>query len=100
MVCLGRLVTIAVLAFITPVLPLQPPDRINTALQYSSPSLSPLWEHTFKLDLQSIQDTDAMHELLNTEKTNVSTSRPFRDAGFPELNSLSQSMVKIRQKIF
>ena len=39
MLCLGVLAAIVVLAFFTPLLPLQPPDKIATAMKFAPPSL-------------------------------------------------------------
>lgn len=55
MLSLGVLVTIAVLAFLTPMLPLQPPDRDRTRLQYQPPRLSPLFERTFNIDWPAVE---------------------------------------------
>jgi oligopeptide transport system permease protein len=44
MLSLAILITIGLLAFFTPLLPLQPPDRDQTKLQYAPPSLSPIFE--------------------------------------------------------
>ena len=44
MLSLATLVTISVLAFLTPLLPLQPPDQDMTRLQYQPPRISPLFE--------------------------------------------------------
>jgi len=87
MLCLGLLIMIFTLAFFTPLLPLQPPDAINTRLQYAPPQLTPLWEKTFQLDLA---DTDAAARI----------QRPYRDAGFPPLNGLSRTMVRTRTQLF
>ena len=57
MLSLTVLVLICLLAFLTPLLPLQAPDFAETELQYSEPLLSPLWLHTFKLDEQGIART-------------------------------------------
>ncbi len=84
MICLGLLIAICALAFLTPILPLQPPDAINTRLQYAAPQVDPLWEQTFQLE------TDAVDQI----------QRPFRDAGFPELNALSREMVLVRARFF
>lgn len=99
MLCLGTLIVIGLLAFFTPLLPLQPPDRIATHLQYQRPHLPPLWEDTFKLDWESIQETQQLSEFLNVEYEQR-LQRPYRDAGFPELNALSRWMVRTRYRWF
>lgn len=87
MLSLGLLIAIFALAFFTPLLPLQPPDAINTRLQYAAPQWNPLWEKTFQLNL------------VNTE-TAAQVQRSYRDAGFPPLNWLSRSMVRARANMF
>ena len=57
MTSLITLIVISVLAFITPLLPLQTPDSAQTSLQYAAPVYSPLWIDTLKLDLELIEKT-------------------------------------------
>jgi oligopeptide transport system permease protein len=59
MLSLGVLVTISVLAFLTPMLPLQPPDEDMTRLQYQPPHLWPLFEKSFNIDWPAIERTPA-----------------------------------------
>jgi oligopeptide transport system permease protein len=99
MLCLGTLVAIALLAFFTPLLPLQPPDRIATRRQYEPPQLSPFWEKTFELNLAPAQEAAELGELLNVRYEGM-TQRPYREAGFPELNALSRAMVRARYSLF
>jgi oligopeptide transport system permease protein len=87
MLCLGLLIAIFALAFFTPLLPLQPPDAINTRLQYAPPQFDPLWEQSFQLDLPE-------------NESGAQLQRPYRDAGFPPLNWLSRSMVRARASLF
>ena len=98
-ICLTTLVVIALLAFFTPLLPLQPPDHIATRLQYAPPRLSPLWEDTFKFDWQAVQDTDAESPTASVDR-DERVQRPYRDVGFAELNWLSRSMVRMRYRLF
>ena len=48
------LALVGLLAFFTPLLPLQPPDRDQTALQYAEPNWSPLVDETFTLTPEQI----------------------------------------------
>jgi len=57
MMSLGTLITIALLAFITPLLPLAAPDKHHTDLQYEPPRLRPLFVDTFSLDWKAIEET-------------------------------------------
>lgn len=67
MLSLSTLAAICVLAFLTPLLPLQAPDATHTELQYAEPILSPFWLPTFKLDEQSIAKTPEFVGKLNAE---------------------------------
>jgi len=91
MFCLGLLILIGVLAFFTPVLPLQPPDAIDTPKQYASPQFSPLWQETFTLNAAATPSTGATADTIQ---------RPYRDAGFPQLTTLSRAMVQVRYRLF
>ena len=59
MLSLWTLITICLLAFFTPMLPLQTPDYTDTSVQYEEPTLSPLWLRNFKLDTKLIAETPA-----------------------------------------
>lgn len=54
MLSLFTLGAICLLAFFTPLLPLQAPDHAQTKLRYAEPVASPLWLHTFNLDTEKI----------------------------------------------
>ncbi|MEX2092796.1 MAG: ABC transporter permease [Pirellulales bacterium] len=99
MLCLGLLVAIFLSAFFTPLLPFQPPDQISTARQYAPPQLTPLWEKTFDLDWQSIQQADKLPSRSSGD-FDAAVQRPYRDAGFPELTKLSRAMVRARYRLF
>jgi oligopeptide transport system permease protein len=59
MFSLITLITIGVLAFLTPMLPLAAPDKHHTELQYERPKLTPLFVDTFSLDWKAIEETPA-----------------------------------------
>jgi oligopeptide transport system permease protein len=67
MLSLTVLCVITALAFLTPLLPLQTPDREQTDLQYAEPTMSPLWLFDFKLNTETITNTPAAVEKLKTE---------------------------------
>ncbi|MDZ4659162.1 MAG: ABC transporter permease [Bythopirellula sp.] len=67
MLSLAVLVIICLLAFLTPLLPLQAPDFAQTELQYAEPVASPFWLHTFKLDEEAIARTPKLVEKLQSE---------------------------------
>lgn len=114
MASLITLVTIGVLAFITPLLPLAPPDKHHTDLQYEPPKFSPLFEKTFRLDWKSIQDSssrlaDIRQKLaaadpadlkrLKNEMENI-LLRPYREAGYPDVGAVSRLMIRVRYHLF
>ena len=55
MISLWTIVLICLLALLTPVLPLQPPDRDQSRLQYQPPTTSPVWLHGFTFDLEAAE---------------------------------------------
>jgi oligopeptide transport system permease protein len=57
MASLFTLIAIGLLAFFTPLLPLQPPDDDNTALQYQPPQYWPLFLDTFHFDWGAVRET-------------------------------------------
>ncbi|QDS97885.1 ABC transporter permease [Adhaeretor mobilis] len=61
------LVVIGLLAAVTPLLPLQAPDTVQMAVQYTEPTLSPVWLHTFNLDTNAIAETPALVEQYQEE---------------------------------
>lgn len=67
MFSLAVLVAIGLLAFLTPMLPLQPPDRDRTQLQYAPPSLSPLFEKSFDIDWKAIEAAPAESRRVRSE---------------------------------
>jgi oligopeptide transport system permease protein len=91
MVCLGILAAIIGLAFVTPLIPLQPPDKIATAMKFAEPTLTPLWEKTFDFTLTAAS-------IAGTDDTAI--QRPYRDAGFARLNALGRWMVRMRYALF
>jgi oligopeptide transport system permease protein len=99
MLCMVLLAAIFVLAFFTPLLPLQPPDQINTQLQYAAPKLDPFWEQNFRLDGEAIAQA-ANFEATEGGEQAPSIQRPYRDAGFPPLTTLSRTMVNVRYRLF
>jgi oligopeptide transport system permease protein len=56
---LAMLFVIGLLAYFTPLLPLEPPDKHHTDLQYQAPAFRPLIRKTFDLNWPTIQDTPA-----------------------------------------
>ena len=134
MASLFILVAIALLAFFTPLLPLQPPDADNTNLQYAPPQLAPLFAKTFRFDWEAIEQTAArlrqtrneleaaenrleqLRDTANSDAKRVDAAaaevrkkrrevediiqRPYTDAGFANLASVSRWMVRMRYRIF
>lgn len=99
MLCLWTLGAIALAAFFTPLLPLAPPDRVATRLQYAPPQISPLWQKSFQFDLRRVQEAEELGQMLNVRYDDM-LRRPYRDAGFPELDPLGRAMVRARYGLF
>lgn len=57
MISLWTLVAICILAFLTPLLPLQAPDFTQTSLQYVEPTATPFWLPSLDLDTELIART-------------------------------------------
>lgn len=99
MAALCTLVAVCLLAFLTPILPLQPPDRAVTALKYAPPGLVPLFEESFSLNWELIEQTDELVSQ-NPASTYDIVQRPYRDAGFGDLGAMSRWMVRMRARMF
>jgi len=67
MLSMSWLILVCLLALITPILPLQPPDAEKIALQYTEPTASPVWLHNFDLDTETIASTGPAVEELEQE---------------------------------
>lgn len=127
MISLGVLIAVALLAFLTPFLPMQPPDQINTKLKFEPPQWNGFFESTFSLNAEAIEESYeklpaaderleqaeqhfehappeeaiAYRELRNAQNYREDIiQRPYRDAGFPSLGPLSRWMVRLRLALF
>lgn len=93
MLSLLMLVVICLLAFFTPLLPLQPPDHVQTSLQYTEPTVTPLWLRTFKLDTELISKTPAAVEQLKVEVPPLEAALAKAEAALDQASaSLSKSL--------
>ncbi|MEQ8848652.1 ABC transporter permease [Botrimarina sp.] len=97
MTALWTLVVVVVLAFFTPLLPLQPPDADNTPLMFAEPTLSPLWVDTFDFDPALIE---AGQELMPEARERLRAARrQFRAAESPtedEAEALYRELAQAR----
>lgn len=101
MASLVTLGIIGVAAFLTPLLPLEPPDRHRTELQYEPPKLLPLFIKTFMLDWGAIEQTST--QLSNADDRNERQNillRPYRNAGYPDIGLVSRWMIRTRSRLF
>lgn len=128
MLSLGLLVAVVVLAVLTPILPLAPPDQIRTDLKLDPPA-GPLLTHEFPFDperdqasqaeaaemakdvaaaRQAIHDAAGEEELVAARgkyRSLVTTrdglvQRAYREAGFPSLFPVARAMVRARYAMF
>ena len=107
MVSMWILVVICGLALLTPLLPLDPPDRDRTDLQYEPPQLIPLFRPTFSLDIKAIQKSSEVvpahgdsQTFEQRQQARDVAQNPYRIAGFPDLGPLSRWMVRTRYWLF
>lgn len=115
MLCLWTLIAITVLAFFTPLLPLAPPDKHHTNLQYEPPKISPLFEKTFDFDWKLVEESQSriveleqkLSSTADKKETNKIESeienillRPYRDAGYPTVGAISRWMIRVRSHVF
>jgi hypothetical protein len=77
MVSLFALASIGLLAFLTPLLPLQPPDRDQTKDQFKPPQYWPLFEPTFDFDWAAIEQVP---EQLSKARQELGAAQEMLDA--------------------
>jgi oligopeptide transport system permease protein len=92
---------IGTLAFFTPLLPLAPPDRHHTDLQYEPPRLAPLFSRSFQLNWAAIDQTPSKLDGIQdkNERRNI-LLRPYREAGYPDVGLVSRWMIRTRSHLF
>ncbi len=114
MASLATLATIGALAFFTPLLPISPPDKHHTELQYEPPKFSPLFNQSFVLDWKPIEETSqrlaAISQNLPTasgrdrdrikREMEDALLRPYREAGYPDVGPISRWMIRVRYRVF
>ena len=118
-VCMAVLSLVALGAFFTPLLPLQPSDQAVTARQFEEPNLKHKPTDALQLTLDQVREANRKAEELrdefaqqgdpetDEEKQNrrnqyVDTyMKPYRDAGFPpDIGPLSRWMIRTRVALF
>ena len=114
MFSLATLIAIVSFAFLTPLLPLSPPDKHRTELQYEPPKCSPLFTKSFDLDWKSIEDSprrlaelrQKLHDATTSNSPRIKAEvenillRPYREAGFPDVGPVSRWMIRLRYRLF
>ena len=121
MACLAILVMVAVGAFFTPLLPLQPSDKTVTSRDFEPPRISndPTDRITLTLDaikqanadaselrsefdgLQPAATQDEQREVRRLERSIDDVLRkPYRSAGFTDMGPLSRWMTRMRLRLF
>ena len=97
MLSLGTLITIVLLAFLTPLLPLAAPDKHHTDLQYEPPKLLPLFVDTFALNWQAIDETpsrlEAVYKDLDAARQKYREARAADPAGADKAVKKAESEV-------
>ncbi len=108
MASLGLLIVLSLLAFLTPLLPLQPPRRVDTARQFLKPQLWPLWQ-TFDRRLERGDAADAAGQAAHADQgaadagdanqnQPAAPDDPFRQA-FGELDPVSDLLLRVRMAL-
>jgi oligopeptide transport system permease protein len=115
--CLSVLVLVALGAFLTPLLPLQPSDKTVTSRDFAPPQVTHDPTDDLTLTLEQIReanekaatlaatrkdvpagDADALKQL--NDSINDVRQRPYRDAGFTDMGPLSRWMTRARLSVF
>jgi oligopeptide transport system permease protein len=92
MLSLAALATISVLAFLTPMLPLQPPDQDMTRLQYEPPRITPLFERSFHIDWPAIERTpDDLRKARDELASFTTTLTSLRRAASPNETAIADA---------
>jgi oligopeptide transport system permease protein len=104
MASLLTLVLICLTAYFTPFLPLQPPDDVNTKLQYQEPRLRPLLERSFQFDWDAVQRTperlsDVREELEAARKQLVKVTNYQTGANQAEVESVKDDIAKMQREL-
>jgi oligopeptide transport system permease protein len=86
MISLGFLASISLLAFLTPLLPLQSPYNVDTDVSFAPPTMSPLFIETLKFG----EKTDAAG----------AAQRDWISQQFGQLNGFNRWLVEVRAKLF
>lgn len=126
MLSVAVLVSVGLLALLTPLLPLQPPDAVNTRLKLAAPTLAPLMVDTFAYDPEVrrtfLAEVPAAEQAVLTANERLAAEphsldaqraaqnarselrslvqRPYTDAGYPRLGPLARGMVRLRYTWF
>jgi len=115
MLSMGILILVSVAAFLTPLFPLQPSDRDNTALQFDKPTRAPADELGLTIEainaarlearefLRSTTNQSLDHEAAKQRDNQFTDTymKPYRDAGFPtDIGPLSRGMIRTRVALF
>jgi oligopeptide transport system permease protein len=102
MVALWTLVSVVLLAFFTPLLPLQPPDRDLTSKKFAEPALAPLLEKSFAFDTEIIAKTNerlpAAYERLSEARAAL-TEANSKDASEEELEAAFRETAQARAAV-
>jgi oligopeptide transport system permease protein len=86
MASLVFLILISVLAFLTPLLPLQSPYIVDTNVSFAPPAVRPLWLETLKVDQPAGADTGSASDWI--------------DKQFGDINGFNRRLVELRVKLF
>jgi oligopeptide transport system permease protein len=117
MTCLSVLVLVAMGAFLTPLLPLQPSDKTVTSRDFEPPRFSHDVTDDLTLTMDQIREANNKAALLAATRKDVPAGdadalkqlndsihdvrqRPYRAAGFTDMGPLSRWMTRVRISLF
>jgi oligopeptide transport system permease protein len=99
MISLAILISISVLAFLTPMLPLQTPDQDLTRLQYEPPRISPLFEKTFRIDWPAIERSSTDLQKVDQELAEATERwNSLRSTTAPDAKALASAEQLVERK--
>lgn len=87
MVALATLMAVTMLAVVTPLLPLAPPDRMHTDLPYAAPTAAPLWLNDFQFDAKKLAAAPADAARLRDELPALQDDYAQADAAYDRAKS-------------
>ena len=101
MLCLGFLILVSLLAFLTPLLPLQSPYEVDTSLAFAPPTARPLFYDAIKVDTaKNTATADQKNRPSADGSLESAAPADWINKQFGDLNWWNRALVKLRVKLF